>query len=92
MLAAATLRASPITGVVPHAPLLAGVRQVAASIVGNNQNAVRALLASYHRIDESQNTGRLCLETTATKPFRASGEDIAANREAVLRRGCSQVH
>ena len=33
-----------------------------ASIVGNNQRAVRALLESYHRIDESQTSGPLWLE------------------------------
>jgi enoyl-CoA hydratase len=85
------LRAGLVTEVVPHDQLLANARQVAASIVGNNQNAVRALLASYHRIDESHTAQGLWLEATAARQYRTSGDDIAANREAVLRRGRAQV-
>jgi enoyl-CoA hydratase len=85
------LRAGLVTEVVPHQRLLPAARQVAASIVGNNQNAVRALLASYHRIDESQTSTGLWLEATAARQFSATGDDIAANREAVLQRGRAQV-
>ena len=56
--AADALRAGLVTEVVPHDELLPTARRVAASIVGNNQNAVRALLASYHRIDEQQTERR----------------------------------
>src|SRR5215217_3765860 len=49
--AADAMRAGLVTEVVPHDQLLAAARRIAASIVGNNQKAVRALLASYHRID-----------------------------------------
>jgi len=80
-----------VTEVVPHERLLTAAREVAASIVGNNQSAVRALLTSYHRIDESQTSEGLWLEATAARQFRTSGDDIAANREAVLERGRSQV-
>ena len=68
-------------------------RRVAASIVGNNQKAVRALLASYHRIDDAGTTGGLAIEAeSATQWMRtASGDDIAANRDAVLQRGRAQV-
>src|SRR4029079_7132455 len=48
------LRAGLVTEVVPHDELLPTARRVAASIVGNNQHAVRALLTSYHRIDGAQ--------------------------------------
>jgi enoyl-CoA hydratase/carnithine racemase len=89
--AADALRAGLVTEVVPHGELLAAARRVAASIVGNNQNAVRALLASYHRIDDSHTSGGLWLEATAARQFRTSGDDIAANREAVLKRGRAQV-
>jgi enoyl-CoA hydratase len=89
--AADALRAGLVTEVVAHEQLLPTARQVAASIVGNNQNAVRALLASYHRIDESKTSEGLWLEAMAAKQFRTSGDDIAANREAVLQRGRSQV-
>lgn len=89
--AADALRAGLVTEVVPHDELLTTARRLAATIVGNNQNAVRALLASYHRIDESQTSEGLWLEAMAAKQFRTSGADIAANREAVLERGRSQV-
>jgi enoyl-CoA hydratase len=85
------LRAGLVTEVVPHERLLPAARQVAAAIVGNNQNAVRALLASYHRIDEAQTSPGLWLEAMAARQFRTSGDDIAANREAVLQRGRAQV-
>jgi enoyl-CoA hydratase len=85
------LRAGLVTEVVPHEQLLAAARAAASAIVGNNQNAVRALLASYHRIDESQTNAGLWLEAMAARQFRTSGDDIAANREAVLQRGRAQV-
>ena len=47
------LRAGLVTEVVPHDRLLEAARAVAASIVGNNQKAVRSVLGSYHRIDEA---------------------------------------
>jgi enoyl-CoA hydratase len=85
------LRAGLVTEVVPHDRLMPTARQVAASIVGNNQNAVRALLASYHRIDDTHTGTGLWLEAMAARQFRTSGEDIAANRAAVLQRGRAQV-
>ena len=85
------LRAGLVTEVVPHDGLMSTARRVAASVVGNNQNAVRALLASYHRIDDTQTSAGLWLEATAARQFRTSGDDIAANREAVLQRGRAQV-
>jgi enoyl-CoA hydratase len=89
--AADALRAGLVTEVVPHEELLRTARRVAAAIVGNNQNAVRALLASYHRIDDSQTSAGLWLEATAARQFRTTTGDIAANREAVLQRGRAQV-
>jgi len=89
--AADALRAGLVTEVVPHDQLLTTARRLAATIVGNNRNAVRALLASYHRIDESQTSEGLWLEAMAARQFRPSGADIAASREAVLQRGRSQV-
>jgi enoyl-CoA hydratase len=85
------LRAGLVTEVVPHDQLLPAARKVADSIVGNNQDAVRALLSSYHRIDDSNTSEGLWLEATAARAFRTSGDDIAANREAVLKRGRAQV-
>jgi len=87
------LRAGLVTEVVPHEDLLPTARKVAASIVGNNQKAVRALLASYHRIDAEQTDAGLWIEATSAKQWMnaATGNDIAANRDAVLQRGRAQV-
>jgi enoyl-CoA hydratase len=91
--AADALRAGLVTEVVPHEELLPTARRVAASIVGNNQNAVRALLASYHRIDAAQTDAGLWIEAVSAKQWMSSakGNDIAANRDAVLQRGRAQV-
>jgi len=91
--AADALRAGLVTEVVPHDELLPTARRVAASIVGNNQKAVRALLASYHRIDASQTDAGLWIEAASAKQWMnsATGDDIAANRDAVLQRGRAQV-
>src|ERR1700676_1557080 len=88
------LRAGLVTEVVLHDDLLNTARAVAASIVGNNQSAVRALLASYHRIDDSQTRGGLEIEAESANQWMstsASSANIAANREAVLQRGRAQV-
>src|ERR1700754_1089386 len=70
------LRAGLVTEVVPHDQLLPAARKVADSIVGNNQDAVRALLSSYHRIDDSITGEGLWLEATAGGAFRTSGAAI----------------
>ncbi|OBA88581.1 enoyl-CoA hydratase [Mycobacteriaceae bacterium 1482268.1] len=87
------LRAGLVTEVVPHDELLPTARRVAASIVGNNQNAVRALLGSYHRIDEAQTNDGLWIEAASARQWMSSatGDDIAANRDAVIERGRTQV-
>ncbi|MGV0851422.1 enoyl-CoA hydratase [Mycolicibacterium phlei] len=87
------LRAGLVTEVVPHDQLLPKARQVAASIVGNNQKAVRALLASYHRIDEDQTNSALWIEAASAREWMrsTSGDDIAASRASVIERGRSQV-
>jgi enoyl-CoA hydratase len=91
--AADALRAGLVTEVVPHDELLPTARRVAASIVGNNHNAVRALLASYHRIDDAATSQGLAIEAESATQWMssASGDDIAANRDAVLQRGRAQV-
>jgi enoyl-CoA hydratase len=87
------LRAGLVTQAVPHDHLLPTARRVATSIVGNNQKAVRALLASYHRIDDAQTGEGLWIEATSARQWMssASGDDIAANRDAVIQRGRTQV-
>lgn len=87
------LRCGLVTQVVPHGDLLATARQIATSIVGNNQKAVRSLLASYHQIDDLQNGAALWHEAAAAREWMksASGDDIAESRSAVIERGRSQV-
>src|SRR5262245_9889538 len=91
--AADALRAGLVTEVVPHDELLPTSRKIAASIVGNNQHAGRALLASYHRIDSAQTDSGLWIEAMSAKQWMdsATGNDIAANRDAVFERGRAQV-
>jgi enoyl-CoA hydratase/carnithine racemase len=87
------LRCGLVTEVVPHDELLASANRVATSVVGNNQRAVRALLGSYHRIDEAQTNDGLWIEAASARQWMstATGDDIAANREAVMQRGRTQV-
>jgi len=91
--AADALRAGLVTEVVPHDDLLPAARRVAASIVGNNQQAVRALLASYHRIDDAGTRDGLAIEAESAMEWMrtATGDDIAASRAAVFERGRAQV-
>jgi enoyl-CoA hydratase len=91
--AAEALRAGLVTEVVPHEELLPTARRVAASIVGNNRKAVRALLASYHRIDDAGTSSGLWIEAASARQWMSSAtsDDIAANRDAVLQRGRAQV-
>src|SRR5262249_19327268 len=89
------LRAGLVTEVVLHDQLLDKARIVASSIVGNNREAVRALLASYHRIDDAQAHASFRIEQLSAAEWirsNANRADIAANREAVIKRGRSQIH
>jgi len=89
------LRVGLVTEVVLHDDLIDAARAVATSIVNNNREAVRALLASYHRIDAAQTREAWAIEHESSENWlqtNASSEDIAANREAVIKRGRSQIH
>ena len=87
------LRCGLVTQVVPHAELQETARRVATSIVGNNQKAVRALLSSYHDIDDAQNGAALWQEAAAAREWMksTSGDDIAESRSNVIERGRTQV-
>ena len=87
------LRAGLVTEVVPHEQLMPAARAVAASIVGNNQKAVRALLESYHRIDGADTSTGLWMEAESSLAWMhsASGDDIAASRASVMERGRAQA-
>jgi enoyl-CoA hydratase len=87
------LRCGLVTEVVAHDDLLPAAGRIAASIVGNNQKAVRALLDSYHRIDGVATNPGLWVEAESARQWMrdASGDDIAANRASVMERGRAQV-
>lgn len=87
------LRCGLVTQVVPHGELAETARQIATSIVGNNQKAVRSLLSSYHQIDDLHNGAALWHEAAAAREWMksASGDDIAESRNSVIERGRSQV-
>ena len=91
--AADALRCGLVTEVVAHDQLMPAARAIAASIVGNNQKSVRALLSSYHRIDTEQTASGLWLEAEAAQAWMrsTSGDDIAASRSGVIERGRNQV-
>ena len=91
--AADALRCGLVTEVVPHEDLMPTARAVAASIVGNNQKAVRALLESYHRIDDDTTGSGLWLEAEAARKWlrSATGDDIAESRASVMERGRAQA-
>ena len=91
--AADALRAGLVTEVVPHEQLMPAARAIAASIVGNNQKAVRALLDSYHRIDNADTSTGLWMEAESAQKWMraASGDDIAASRATVMERGRTQA-
>src|SRR4051794_4811002 len=82
------LRAGLVTEVVPHDELLPSARKVAASIVGNNQNAVRALLASYHRIDATQTDAGLWIEAMSAKQWMTSATGTTS--PPIATRCCSE--
>ena len=54
---------------------------------------MRALLASYHRIDEEGTAAGLWLEAEAARAWMrsATGDDIAASRASVMDRGRAQT-
>jgi enoyl-CoA hydratase len=91
--AADALRCGLVTEVVAHDELLPAARAIAASIVGNNRKSVRALLESYHRIDEQNTATGLWLEAEAARAWMrsATGDDIAESRASVIERGRTQV-
>ncbi len=91
--AADALRVGLVTEVVAHEDLMPAARAIAASIVGNNQKAVRALLESYQRIDADATSSGLWLEAEAARAWMrsATGDDIAESRAGVIERGRAQA-
>jgi enoyl-CoA hydratase len=82
-----------VNHVVPHANVLGLARQLAADAASSDQDAMRAILATYD--EGSQGTGRkaMLLEAQVHARWHARGidaEQVAQRREAVMERGRAQ--
>lgn len=93
MSAAQAYEAGLVTEVVPHEQLLPRVKELAATIAGNNRPAVAAYLESYRRIEAAAAGDGLRLEAaTSTDWLRTGGAKGIADRvPGVFRRGRTQV-
>jgi enoyl-CoA hydratase len=92
--AAQALTAGLVSEVVPHEELLPRVHAVAAAIAGNNQSAVRALLASYRRVEAEVVAGGYEAEEAAAGAWNAAHLDLTASaraRRSVIDRGRRQL-
>jgi enoyl-CoA hydratase len=88
------LAAGLVTEVVPHAELLPTAYRLAAGIVSNDQEAVRALVASYRDTERAAHGDALVLEQQHSDAWLARGFDptsVEARRQSVLARGRSQA-
>ena len=87
------LRAGLVTQVVPHEELLPTARGVAASIVGNDQAAVRTLLHSYRAIEGELTGNGLEVEARTSEEWMAGFDpaEVERRRAGVLERGRAQA-
>ena len=92
--AAQALDAGLVSEVVPHAGLLARAHEIAGAIAGNDDRAVRALLASYRQVEAALVASGYDAEGQASRAWRDSGLDLAETgrrRAAVTERGRAQA-
>jgi enoyl-CoA hydratase len=92
--AAQALTAGLVSEVVPHAALLGRAHEIAGAIAGNDDRAVRALLASYRQVEAELVAGGYDAEEQASQAWRSSGLDLAETgrrRAAVTERGRAQT-
>ena len=87
------LRAGLVTEVVPHGDLMAAAHRLAGTIAANHQPAVRALHASYRRIEAATTETGLALELEAAREWRRAGRvaGIADRVPGVIARGREQT-
>lgn len=88
------LRAGLVTEVVRHDELRGRVRQIAGTIAGNDRAAVRALLATYRRVEADVNAPGLLTEAAASRAWLDAGFDpaqVEQRRAAVMGRGRAQA-
>jgi len=92
--AAQALTAGLVSEVVRHENLLGRAREIAGAIAGNDRSAVRALLASYRRVEAELVAGGYDAEQRASLDWSRSGLDLAETsrrRAAVTERGRAQA-
>jgi enoyl-CoA hydratase len=92
--AAQALTAGLVSEVVRHENLLGRAREIAGAIAGNDARAVRALLASYRRVEAEVVAGGFGAEEQAARAWGQSGldlEETGRRRAAVTERGRSQA-
>lgn len=88
------LRAGLVTAVVPHDELLGRARSLAASIVGNDQAGVRAMVKTYHRIARVRDSAAFAIEAETSQEWLQRGFDpaeVEGRRAGILSRGRDQV-
>jgi len=83
-----------VNRVVPHEELLATTRGIAAEIANNEEQGVARMLATYRAQEDERLAADWRLEGEAKASFQAhatfSADDLAARREAVIKRGSAQ--
>lgn len=87
------LRAGLVTQVVAHEQLLPTARQVAETIAANEQDAVRALLASYRSIEQEQIGDGYAIEAQTGRQWLERGfnpAEVERRRAAIQQRGRTQ--
>jgi len=92
--AAEALRAGLVTEVVAHEELMPAARKVAASIVSNEQDAVRTLLASYRDIELQQIGDGYEIEAQTGRAWLDRGFDpaeVERRRQGIVDRGRAQT-
>lgn len=83
-----------VNHVVPHGELLNRARALAADVVGNDQRAVRALLAEYDEIAATTVDDGLRIEAKNAASWNSSASvtaDVERRRQAIVDRGRSQL-
>lgn len=94
VLAEEALRLGLVNHVVPHESLLEETRRIALDIAGNDQRAVRALLAEYDETTSTTVHEALRIESRKANQWNADPATVAAiaeRRQGIIERGRTQV-
>ena len=94
VLAEEALRLGLVNHVVPHESLLDEARKIALDIAGNDQRAVRALLAEYDETTSTTLHEALRIESKKASEWNADPATVAAiadRRQSIIERGRTQV-